>query len=425
MSMSTNLTALPAKAANLQTTGSRFHGENIATTTADEKTDSSTIVGKAPSIYDIEPTEIYLEDFSGFQRWLKFCQERIQLPVYTIVSVGVALSGYYLLSDSPSTPPTIYKIIWGVLTMILLFTTLRLMDDHKDWQTDIAAHPERPIPRGLVTPNEVSRAIWSLLFLLLLNSLCIFLFVSHAAGITLFGCIVFQFLMWKEFFIPHLIDPYPLLYAMLHQPITAFWFVFLTAMSWDSNAITTTNVWIIGFSIVGATFSYEVARKLDPLAHPALGTYLVTYGRDITALLVIVFNVGAGALAWKSKVGIELLVWPVEGLTILATLFVLYCTKNSVPPVITRRQQRKARANAIHVGAKEVGKNGHAEKEKKEENVEKVDGEVTREDLLNMIDRGEMKKPKAFKYVELIATISCLMHYYAVAIKAWGGVRSL
>ena len=42
---------------------------------------------------------------------------------------------------------------------MLFFAELRLMDELKDYEKDLIAHPERPLPRGLLSREEVRAAV--------------------------------------------------------------------------------------------------------------------------------------------------------------------------------------------------------------------------------------------------------------------------
>ncbi|KAJ3411411.1 hypothetical protein HDV05_002291 [Chytridiales sp. JEL 0842] len=330
-------------------------------------------------------TKIYLQGSSGSKRWIKYLFERVQLPVYILCNSGIVLSAFYLWTPAGAIPLEGWRFVWGVLSLCWLFLTLRLMDDHKDWETDVLAHPERPLPRGLLTPTEVRNCI--LLFLVpicLLNALLLGLVVNWQTGVTFLVATVFQVLMWVEFGIGHILDKNPFIYACMHQPVMLIYFSYSVGMFHDPNLILhpTTVLW--GAGILGCTFAFEVSRKLDPLAHPALGTYLVAHTRTPTFLIIVAMNVLAGVAAYYTRVGI--LCWPFEGSLIAFAFLVLYGTKDATPP-------------PYKLGG---------------------GGELTREQVIEQISKGERKPAKAYKHVELLATLSVLVHYYAVCFKVWG-----
>ena len=73
-------------------------------------------------------------------------------------------------------------------------------------------------------------------------------------------------------------------------------------------------------TVLGAFFTYEICRKLDPNAHPLIGTYLSHYG----TLPTIGLAVGTVALSALGALGLGLgpLLWPLE-LLLLALMALL------------------------------------------------------------------------------------------------------
>jgi hypothetical protein len=139
-----------------------------------------------------------------------------------------------------------------------------------------------------------------------------------------------------------------------------------------------------------------VTRKLDPLAHPDLGTYLVTYGRVTTIALVAV---ACGTSAYLStatgpaKAGVAYLLWPFDGLVLLSTIYLLYSSSWALPPV-TR--------NGITYGS---------------------DGD-SRDDRILAIQKGDRVKPHGHRVVELFSSISVLIHIYAISVRSWTHLQS-
>jgi 4-hydroxybenzoate polyprenyltransferase len=144
------------------------------------------------------------------------------------------------------------------ISKVLLLTCLRIMDDHKDWETDVTSHPDRPIPRGLLMPIEVCRAIYLLLILLILDVMCTYFYSSHAAAVMLLACVVYQYLMWREFFIPQAMHASPLLAAITHQPLSMVYFAFFVASQWGTfDFVRDPRTWWWGLAMMSAGFSYE------------------------------------------------------------------------------------------------------------------------------------------------------------------------
>ena len=52
------------------------------------------------------------------------------------------------------TPGLKESIFIGVSLFLIFITELRFMDELKDYEKDKIAHPDRPLPRGLVTKGR-------------------------------------------------------------------------------------------------------------------------------------------------------------------------------------------------------------------------------------------------------------------------------
>lgn len=242
-------------------------------------------------------------------RWLTFQRERAPLPVLLAVGVPQALSSYWLFRTGFE-PGRVMISALGIMALVFL---LRLMDEVKDVAKDKVAHPERPLPRGLFRESEARRAVDTVGAVLFGAAIGIGYVLSPIPGVFYGLCVGYAFLMYREFFAPRLIRD-PLLYALTHQIIVILMYLF-TVLVASPGAYGSAALW---WALTGlaASFSVEVARKLDPLAHPVLNTYLQHYGRTVvTSVLLASLSLLAFA-AWK--LGLHPIVWPFVGLAVLA-----------------------------------------------------------------------------------------------------------
>jgi hypothetical protein len=83
--------------------------------------------------------------------WLTFVRERFSLPVHLLVSGGFAATGVVLGTGRMQLRP----LAVSVGGIIAFFALLRLMDEDKDLDKDRIAHPDRPLPRGLLESTRV------------------------------------------------------------------------------------------------------------------------------------------------------------------------------------------------------------------------------------------------------------------------------
>ncbi|KAF9576882.1 hypothetical protein EC968_000006 [Mortierella alpina] len=304
--------------------------------------------------------------FSGYKNWLKFFSERVALFVYLLTAAGYVLTANYALSDGSKTLP-LRQFFWTMVIETLFLVTLRVMDDLKDVDTDIVAHPERPLPRGLVTAREASVVVHTLVLILVVNGIVLAIVENLACGLLCLATTVYYYAMFKEFGCGHWLSARPILYVITHQLVVLFMVLFPVAAFHGASSLKNILAWHAALLQFGGSFTFEVCRKLDPTAHVALGTYLIAYGK-VKTFLMILFAVVIGA--WASYVmAVEIIMWPFLGFLLLS-VFVLFA-KQRVPGT--------------------------------------------------PLAEGEAM-PKGHKTVELICTLITLLTMYIVPIKVWSGV---
>ncbi|MFA6238457.1 MAG: hypothetical protein WC635_14080 [Bacteriovorax sp.] len=222
------------------------------------------------------------------RNWLTFFRERTPLASYLLITFGPALSGY-ALADSPK----YVSLTLAFTGFFLFFLVLRMMDEYKDYDKDVLAHPGRPLPRGLIPLSQFKMAIsLGMIVLILFNILL--LICGFKISFYLYSLVIIHlWLMYKEFYIAEWINARPILYAVTHQLILVTLCLYCISIYYRSEF---TGFKLIDFaysySVLFAFFSYEVCRKLDPKAHPVLKTYLSVYGiggvlKIVSTLLVL------------------------------------------------------------------------------------------------------------------------------------------
>ena len=221
-------------------------------------------------------------------KWLKYSKERFPLLVYLLLSTGFSLSANYMFSDNFIVLPFALSL-FGIL---LFFFELRLMDELKDYEKDKVANPDRPLPRGLLTPKQVEKAIKGILGGMIGFALLLSLTLNIYAGIYYLLLILYLFLMYKEFFIPEWLNKKILLYAASHQVILIILCIF-TVSCFSPGLALSDKCLLYGLLVLCSFFTYEVCRKLDPNAHPILQTYLSIFGIKKTLALVAALSLGA------------------------------------------------------------------------------------------------------------------------------------
>ena len=248
-------------------------------------------------------------------RWLTYVKERFPLVTYLLLSGAMCWSGASLFMVSPFSAPIQSSL--SMLGVLLFFFELRLMDEWKDFEKDKVAHPARPLPRGLIQPREVRIGIGTGIALMLAFTVLLGVQGYPEASALYAGISVYLWLMYKEFFVGESLSKLPFLYGFTHQiillPLMAFPVSIYHARGWlQSSSLQ------LGLTVLGAFFTYELCRKLDPKAHPILKTYPQVYGRGGTFFRISITT--ATALLGSSLLHIEAVSVPPLMLTWLAAL---------------------------------------------------------------------------------------------------------
>lgn len=221
-------------------------------------------------------------------KWASFFNERTPIASYLLICMGPAASAYALADQ-----PTYRSLSLAFFGFFIFFIVLRMMDEYKDYDKDVLAHPSRPLPRGLIALPEFKMGItFGMVFLCAFD---LFLLIAgYKNSFCLYTLVIIHlWLMYKEFYVASWINARPLLYAVTHQVILVTLCLYCISLYQSPGPLVFKRIdWIFSFSVLFAFFSYEVCRKLDPGAHKVLKTYLSVYGINgviqiVSTLLVL------------------------------------------------------------------------------------------------------------------------------------------
>lgn len=270
------------------------------------------------------------------KKWIIYLQERSPLAALTFLSGGVAISSMAFLEAF-----SFFYFILGIFFINLVMIQMRLGDELKDFGKDKIINPTRPLPRGLLTTSEVLTALKLIVIFTVLSGFFLAYQYSMEGGLTLSVSALFAWLMYKEFYIGANLAKSPIFYALTHQVVVfpLFSWIGLTMSSELLN-----NQAYLGWILAnfGASFTYEVCRKLNPDAHKLAETYAHHYGRTKTVLICLIFmsvsvigayfaNIAQYSLPMIFILALSLLNWTkkpktyklVEGMSVLSSTVIL------------------------------------------------------------------------------------------------------
>ena len=154
---------------------------------------------------------------TNLNKWLWFINERFN-PLSYAVMIFVFLGAHYALYLDFLNQGAIFNF-FGILNLLplavatsLFFFKLRLLDEVKDVESDALHHPERPLPRGILSKNEVIRTA----FMLMVAEIILFGFYGFWAFLSALIVVSYSLVMYKEFFIKKWLRAHLTTYAVSH-----------------------------------------------------------------------------------------------------------------------------------------------------------------------------------------------------------------
>jgi 4-hydroxybenzoate polyprenyltransferase len=206
-------------------------------------------------------------------------------------------------------------VVGTVFSSLLL---LRVADEHKDLAADRVAHPDRPVPRGLVSLRELALvAALATILTTVANAL-----VAPVALAAWALVLAYAGLMWRELFLGDWLRRRLLIYLATHQVIVPLLVLYAFSARAESGVLPWGALAWTCVLATGASAAFEVGRKLRAPEEERDGeeTYSRPLGPTGASLLAAAVGAvsfcGAVALAWSLSLGAGLFV----ALAALATL---------------------------------------------------------------------------------------------------------
>jgi hypothetical protein len=191
----------------------------------------------------------------------------------------------------------------GSVTLLAFFFLLRVLDEHKDARADAVSRPELPVPRGLLSLQELRWAGGLAVGLVVVLNLAI----DGSLLAPLVLVLAWAALMGREFFVPAWLRARPLAYLLSHMAVMPLIFLYATALDWMVAGDAPPPG--IGRFLALAFFNglvIEIGRKIRAPAdeRPGVDTYSSAWGTStalgawVTAMVVALVNAGLAARAY-------------------------------------------------------------------------------------------------------------------------------
>lgn len=165
----------------------------------------------------------------------------------------------------------------GVLSAVVFFFSLRVLDEHKDRDVDRRFRPELPVPRGLVSLSELRVICGSALALVLVLNLLVMPVLIVPIGLIA----VWAALMTREFFVRDWLRAHAAAYLVTHMAIMPLIDAYTTGLDWlDAGLGLPRGLgWFLGVTFANGMV-IEIGRKLraPEAEREGVDTYTAAWG---------------------------------------------------------------------------------------------------------------------------------------------------
>ncbi len=228
-------------------------------------------------------------------RWFSYFFERLN-PVSTfLVITGIATSTAIL--DYQVFDPV--NFMFSCMVWFFLIFYFRLSNDLRDVEVDKVAHPDRPVPRGVIQKKEAEVVLSGILVILVFLGVAIFLYYNHWSRLLVFITAGYFWLARHHFYLGKSLDERPLLKTLAYQGILLPMILLSLSFSHQDNLFTNKNL-SYTLLLAGAFFTFEICRKLNPFCHPAVQSLIHFFGFKkvfrIAFLSLVASAVGAAGM---------------------------------------------------------------------------------------------------------------------------------
>jgi 4-hydroxybenzoate polyprenyltransferase len=243
------------------------------------------------------------------RRLWTYARERFPLethvPLIAVFSASTVC--YSMLARGHVALPDPRALLVAFVTAFCFFLQLRVADEFKDAADDARYRPYRPVPRGLVTLQELGHV--ALVSALVQAALALWL----ALALVPFLLLVWAFLglMSKEFLIRRWLRAHPIAYLLSHMLILPLIDLYGTACDWRvvGSAPPSGLAWLLGASFCNGIV-LEIGRKVRAPQDEETGveTYSALWGRPraVASWFAVLGVTVTSALLAAARIGFAL-----------------------------------------------------------------------------------------------------------------------
>lgn len=168
--------------------------------------------------------EIVTAPNSFISRWLIFIRERFSPLAHALMITAFFFANASAAAISTGLRPEFgLTELLGALLVLFTFFHLRIFDEMKDYSSDLTIHPERPLPRNLISLSEAGNVA----AVIILAEIALGFAIGPQAFLSALSVVVYSLMMFREFFVRAWIRPKLVTYALTHTLIACWMSLFI------------------------------------------------------------------------------------------------------------------------------------------------------------------------------------------------------
>ncbi len=292
----------------------------------------------------ISPYSNPVENNTSFVRrfWI-YQRERFPLVAHAIMITAFSFSAvsYSRISRGEEGFISWPHFLVGAFTTFTLFLLVRIFDEFKDAKDDARYRKELPVPRGLISLNELKNVGIVVFIAQIAINLLFFPKMLIIYGVVLF----YLCLMGREFFVVDWLKKRPFWYVTSHMVIIPLIDIYASGLDWLLAGVDAPNGLLFFFAVSFMNgIVLEIGRKIRSPADEKIGvdTYSYMLGpKKATRLwIAVLFVTWSLSVAASHYAGYGTLAD-----VILTTIFIACC----IPAALFLKRMDSKRARAIEL----------------------------------------------------------------------------
>lgn len=266
-------------------------------------------------------------------KWSWFIKERFNPLLYTgmgVIFLGAHYSLYLNFIDKEVflSLSTVFYLMPIALATLLFFFKLRLLDEVKDRESDILHHPERPLPRKLLSEGEVTQSA----FIIMVVEIFLFSLYGFPAFLGALVVVGYSLVMYKEFFIKDWLRSHLTTYAVTHTFVVVFLsLAIFVALFGGSFRGIPKEIFYFCFASWFVFNIFEFGRKTFATSEEQVGvdSYSKIFGK-FGAVLLVLAMAGLGNLLIGESTSLFVIKTLFMGSILLVIFGLLYVTSDNL-----------------------------------------------------------------------------------------------